>query len=87
MKKFLIALLGVLCVFIVSGCDNTIEPQTKEEQLSVEFIEISTNTMDKIYVHKETRVMYLWVQEGYGGGLTVMLDENGKPLLWEGEIE
>ena len=82
MKKFLVALLSVLCVFMVSGCDNTIEPQTKEEQLSVEFISISTNTLAEIYVHKKTRVMYLWAN---GGGLTIMLDENGKPLLWEGE--
>lgn len=29
--------------------------------------------------------MYLFVKNGYAGGLTVMLDENGEPLLWEGK--
>ena len=35
-----------------------------------------------IYVDVETNVMYLFVKSGYGGGLTVMVDETGAPLLW-----
>ena len=34
-----------------------------------------------IMVDKETKVMYLTFN--CGGGMTVMLDANGKPLLWE----
>lgn len=37
-----------------------------------------------IYYDKETKVIYLLVPDG---GVTVMLDENGKPLLYEGETE
>lgn len=36
-----------------------------------------------VYVDTETGVMYLFVKDGYGGGLTVMVDENGKPMIWE----
>ena len=84
MKKFLVALLSVFCVFMVSGCDNMSEQQTKEEQPS-EFITINISIREKIFIHKKTKVMYLIVERNGGSGITVMLDENGKPLLWEGE--
>jgi len=34
-----------------------------------------------ILVDKETGVNYLFVQSGYGGGLTVLLDADGKPVI------
>lgn len=30
-----------------------------------------------------TGVQYLFVQEGYGGGLCPLLDRDGKPLAWD----
>ena len=35
----------------------------------------------KILVDKATGVNYLFVKSGYGGGLTPLLDENGKPIV------
>ena len=35
----------------------------------------------EIWVDKETGVNYLYRQSGYSGGLTVLLDENGKPVI------
>lgn len=34
-----------------------------------------------IIVDKDTGVNYLFVNEGYAGGLTVMVDKNGKPIV------
>ena len=34
-----------------------------------------------IYVDKETGVIYLFSASGYAGGLTVLLDRNGKPVI------
>jgi len=34
-----------------------------------------------IIVDKETGVNYLWHTDGYAGGLTVLIDENGKPIV------
>ena len=34
-----------------------------------------------VYVDKETGVNYLFVQVGYAGGLTPLLDADGKPLV------
>ena len=38
-----------------------------------------TGTM--ILRDKQTGVHYLYVSAGYGGGLTALLDENGKPVI------
>ncbi len=35
----------------------------------------------EIWVDKETGVNYLYHQSGYGGGLTVLLDKDGKPFI------
>ena len=35
----------------------------------------------KILVDKVTGVNYLFIKAGYGGGLTPLLDENGKPIV------
>lgn len=35
----------------------------------------------EIWVDKETGVNYLYRQSGYSGGLTVLLDADGKPII------
>ena len=35
----------------------------------------------EIWVDKETGVNYLFRRDGYGGGLTVLLDKNGNPVI------
>ena len=35
----------------------------------------------QILVDKKTGVNYLFRRDGYAGGLTVLLDENGKPVV------
>jgi len=35
----------------------------------------------KVIRDNETGVLYMYQQEGYGAGLTVMVDEDGKPLV------
>ena len=35
----------------------------------------------QIIVDKETGVNYLYKSEGYGGGLTPLLDSQGKPIV------
>lgn len=47
------------------------------------FIQISS-VDGWIYVDKETKVQYLFIKRYNAGGLTILVDENGKPLLYEG---
>lgn len=35
----------------------------------------------EVLVDKETGVQYLYRQYGYSGGMTVLLDRDGKPLI------
>ena len=35
----------------------------------------------EIWVDKETGVNYLYRQSGYSGGMTVLLDNDGKPII------
>ena len=83
MKKIFILLLCV-CLFIaLCSCESS----ESEENLSERFVKVySGYNYHYIYVDRETKVMYLFVKDGYGGGLTVMVDENGKPLLWDSEV-
>ena len=37
----------------------------------------------EIWVDTETSVQYLFRLSGYGGGLTVLVDQEGKPLLYK----
>ena len=51
----------------------------KEER----FIRVHSENMgsEQILVDKKTGVNYLFVQSGYAGGLTVLVDANGKPVV------
>lgn len=35
----------------------------------------------EVWVDKETGVNYLYREAGYSGGLTVLLDKDGKPIV------
>lgn len=47
------------------------------------FVKIYSQGMGsmEIWVDKETGVNYLYRQSGYAGGMTVLLDKDGKPLI------
>ena len=40
-----------------------------------------TLTVTQIWVDKETGVNYLYHMDGYSGGLTPLLDREGKPVI------
>lgn len=52
----------------------------KEKRFEVLYSQGSLSTL-KIIVDTETGVQYLSVQNGYAGGLTPLLDRNGKPMV------
>lgn len=51
------------------------------------FEKIYTQSMGsvEIWVDKETGVNYLYRQSGYAGGMTVLLDKDGKPIVTPNE--
>lgn len=80
MKKiiYLISVLMIVLIFVRCSGQKTDNMETTDR-----FIKVYSDFTNAIYVDKETNVLYFWHSGGYAGGLSVMLDENGKPLLWE----
>lgn len=41
------------------------------------------SNVTEIWVDKETGIQYLYHSAGYSGGLTPLLDQDGKPLIFD----
>ena len=84
MKKRIAILAVITASFLLTACEPHLTekaPQGAEARLIV----VDDSMSYRIYADKETKVMYLRTKEGYGEALCVMVDANGKPLLWRGE--
>lgn len=82
LKLILVIVFVLIIPFGLVGCKNNVK-EIKEDRFIVVEKYNNTNTF-YILVDKETKVCYL--QSIYYEGLTVLVDENGKPILYEGEI-
>lgn len=58
----------------------------KEKRFEIVYKQGMAGTM-KIIVDTETGVQYLAMTEGYAGGMTVLLDRDGKPLLAQTSLQ
>lgn len=84
MKKIIVFVLAlVMCAVIFAGCGGTkensrfiiIDSDIKAENLS--------NTA--LYVDKQTGVVYWYTHSGYGQTMTVLLNSDGTPILYDFE--
>ncbi len=84
MKKIAVVLVFVLTL---AGCSNgsSSGSSNTNKETSERFVQVYSDFTNTIYVDSKTNVMYYWHCGGYGGGLTIMVDKNGQPLLWKGE--
>ena len=73
----------VISAIFMAGC-NKMESEVDEDAASM-FIIIEDHNSHRVLYHTKTKAMY-WESRGYCncGTLTLIVDENGKPLLWEG---
>lgn len=81
-------LLAVVCCVIFSGCGKTKKAETSEVDERFLILNDTNNGMNgyrQIIVDRETGVMYLFVGKGSKGGLAVMVDAEGNPLIYNGE--
>lgn len=88
MKKILLSLLGIVLCFSVCGCaTSNLEAHTiNGKPLGYDRFRIVEGSYDSeaILVDTETGVEYFWHRTGYAGGLTVLVDHEGKPLIAPG---
>lgn len=80
MKKLAIMLALAISLSGCSGGNSNTEYKNNGR-----FRKVYAEYPNTIYVDSETNVMYFWHIGGYSGGLTVMVNENGQPLIWKGE--
>ncbi len=53
----------------------------KKKRFEVVYQETGLKSERTVYVDKETGVNYLFISNGFGGGLTPLLDSEGKPVI------
>lgn len=53
----------------------------KEDRFVKVYSQGGFTTAHQIWVDRQTGVNYLYSQSGYAGGLTVLLDSAGKPVI------
>lgn len=78
MKK--IAIIICFILILLTGCSNNKVPTNGR------FLILNSPNAkfsQHIIVDKETGVMYLYCKAGYSGGLSVMVDDSGRPLIYE----
>lgn len=89
MNKFLIKSLAILIIWLsIVFCCCKQETQVEASVGSQEsmFVIVESTTLWKVVYHKETKVMYTASNSKYNRGtFSLLVDENGKPLLWQGE--
>ena len=86
MKKIIISLL-IMIIIVLTGWllkDVSIQNNYAENERFIQiYTQYSKNGYGfRIYYDKETKVMYLISDIYKGGGITVLVDKDGKPLIY-----
>lgn len=79
-KKMIVILLIVMTM--LTGCGATVEKKEISSSKSMFVLVEKTDWWHVVY-HKDTKVMYAVSMGGYNGTFTVLVDKEGKPMLWE----
>ena len=86
-KTFVIAMVTVFAIGIIIGiCMAVKYVKTNKQESSFVLVEQNISQDLKIYYHKDTKVMYVKTC-GFSPCITVMVDADGKPLLYDGDDE
>jgi hypothetical protein len=83
MKKLFVIMI-IFTIIMILGCGINLQSKKNIDVETERIKTVYSSPYERIFVDTETNVMYLYEGLGYGGGLTVMFDKDGKPLLWEG---
>lgn len=84
MKKKIFPITAfVTAMFLIIGCNNTANVSAGQDEMMVM---VEHNRYYNIWVDKDTGVMYL-IKDDKGSGFTVMLNADGTPKIWQGDIK
>lgn len=79
-RLFMVLMTIALCACLFTGCDEAHASIWDDSGFT--FIE-SKGAMDYIY-HNETKVVYVFFHNYHQGGLSVLVNADGTPMIWEG---
>lgn len=84
MKKIIISLLIIIGIVLTGWLlkDVTILNNYAENERFIQIYNQFSKNGFRIYYDKETKVMYLISAIYKGGGITVLVDKDGKPLIY-----
>lgn len=90
MRKVILILVLVFMLLALCGCsieviDNTNNVNKEERFIKISDTNIDANNYTIIFYDKKTKIQYLFVEGYKAGGLTILLNSDGTPLLYEGE--
>lgn len=88
-KVFKFLMIGSLMLCMFTACSNVeVEKTYDEDAESIDSMFVAIEKADGwlVVYHRDTKVMYVISRGAYNqGNFTLMVDENGDPLLYEGE--
>lgn len=89
MKRIIGVILILVMLISLAACNRAVVEKEGAQASNVAvsmFVEIEDMGEWRVVYHRETKVMYAVSDGDYNRGIfTVLVDENGWPLLWEGE--
>lgn len=85
MKKIIAILIVCFMLLFSVGCQE-VYVDKESHSISSMFVKVESAGNWYVVYHKATKVMYV-VSDGVEnrGTFTLMVDQDGKPLLWRGE--
>ena len=89
MKKILSLILCLMLNCSLIGCGGSESSDDYPVYITIAgrpYLRIDIENDDYILVDVEYKTQYWFMQHGYGDTMTLLVDSEGKPLLYEGEI-
>ena len=84
MKKLLFIFVLALMLFL-TGCNKKVVEFIQEPENTSMFCEVERGSNWKVVYHRDTKVMYVVsIMPSNQGIFTLLVDADGKPLLYEG---
>lgn len=85
MKKFIVVLVALMFLLVVAcGDSGTVQAEGAEKPTEgATFKTLDFDIEEQVVRHEETGVCYLVYRSTYGIGLTVMVNPDGTPYVWE----
>lgn len=86
MRKILSLILCLMLSCSLVGCGGSDDYPDYITIAGRPYLRIDIEGDDYILVDVEYKTQYFFMQHGYGDTMTLLVDSEGKPLLYEGEI-